>query len=210
MLRIAVLISGGGTTLKNLIEAQSSPGANFEIALVIASSPSAGGIEFAKQASIPFQVVVAEKSDAHSVNFSHAIFSAIEDSQIELVVMGGFLKLLPIPDHFADRVINIHPSLIPAFCGQGFYGLKVHQSVLDFGCKLTGCTVHFVDNQFDHGPIIAQRAVPVKSGDSAESLQQRVFAAECELYPQVITAFANQQIQRDGRWVALNVPAQSE
>jgi phosphoribosylglycinamide formyltransferase-1 len=120
-----------------------------------------------------------------------------------LVVMAGFLKHVPIPADFENRVINIHPSLIPAFCGHGMYGLKVHQAALDYGAKVSGCTVHFVDNQYDHGPIIGQWPVPVADDDTAETLQARVFAAECAAYPAVLAALAQGQIsvrERKVRW----------
>ncbi len=121
------------------------------------------------------------------------------EHEVQLVVMGGYLDYLQIPASFTNRVVNIHPSLIPAFCGHGFYGLRVHQSVLDYGAKLSGCTAHFVDNQFDHGPIIAQRSCPVMHDDTAESLQGRVFQLECELYPESIQAIAEGRVQADGR-----------
>ena len=109
--------------------------------------------------------------------------------------MGGFLKHVLIPPDFENRVINIHPALIPAFCGQGMYGLRVHEAVLDYGAKVTGCTVHFVDNQYDHGPIILQRTVEVLPDDTPESLQARVFAAECEAYPEALRLLASGRVQ---------------
>jgi phosphoribosylglycinamide formyltransferase-1 len=117
--------------------------------------------------------------------------------------MGGFLRQLSIPDDFENRIINIHPSLIPSFCGKGNYGSLVHQGVLDYGCKLTGCTVHFVDDDYDHGPIIAQASVPVEASDDVKSLAKRVFEAECELLPQVINQIAAGQVKVDGRCVVV-------
>ena len=189
--RIAVLISGGGTTLKNPIDRISDGSLDVEIGLVVSSSSKAGGLEFAQEAGIPY-VVIPKKEQATDEEFSEQVFGAIRRAHIDLVVMGGFLKHVLIPDDFENRVINIHPSLIPAFCGHGFYGLRVHQAVLDKGCKITGCTVHFVDNEYDHGPIIAQVPVPVEIGDSSESLQKRVFHQECEIYPQVIQMLATE------------------
>ena len=119
-------------------------------------------------------------------SYSRAVFDPIRKREIDLVVMGGFLKHVLIPADFENRVINIHPSLIPAFAGAGFYGLKVHSAVLAKGCKVSGCTVHFVDNEFDHGPIIEQVAVAVEKGDTPEVLQKRVFDVECSVYPEVI------------------------
>ncbi|HMP81035.1 MAG TPA: formyltransferase family protein, partial [Pirellulaceae bacterium] len=123
---------------------------------------------------------------------------------IDWVVLGGFLKRLTIPPDFTHRVVNIHPSLIPAFCGQGFYGSKVHRAVLDYGCKLSGCTVHFVDDLYDHGPIIAQVSVPVKHDDTVESLAARVFVQECELYPRVLNQLAKDCIRVEGRHTVIN------
>ncbi len=117
--------------------------------------------------------------------------------------MAGFLEHLLIADDFQSRVINIHPSLIPAFSGKGFYGHRVHQAALDYGVCISGCTVHFVDNEFDHGPIIAQRCCPVMPGDSADSLQKRIFEVECELYPAVIAAIARGNVKLTGRTVMI-------
>ena len=201
---VAVLISGGGTTLKNLLDWQNAGKAEFQVALVISSSENAGGLQFAEQAGIPSCVISKQKSDTGSQAFSEAIFQRCDLAEVRYVVMGGFLKLLPIPDRYEDRVINIHPSLIPAFCGKGFYGNRVHQSVLDYGCKVSGCTVHLVDNQFDHGPILAQATVEVRDGDTAAILQQRVFDRECELYPEVLNQISVGGLQRQERWVTLS------
>jgi phosphoribosylglycinamide formyltransferase-1 len=184
-LPIVVLISGGGTTLRNLITVHATGNLPVEFRLVISSRQQAGGIAIARSAGIPTQVIRPQDyPDAKS--YSDANFAAIRGVGGRLVVMGGFLKHLLIPADFVERIINIHPSLIPAFCGAGMYGLRVHQAVLDFGAKISGCTVHYVDDQYDHGPIIMQRAVPVFQDDTAETLAARVFAAECELYPEAI------------------------
>ena len=168
-LKIAVLISGGGTTLKNLIDRINAGSLNASVELVISNNPKAGGLDHAKRALINSEVISHKRFDDRQA-FSNAIFSSIQNSGADLVVMGGFLRQLSIPAQFENRIINIHPSLIPAFSGKGFYGTRVHQGVLDYGCKLTGCTVHFVDDEYDHGPIIAQQSVPVESGDNAKSL----------------------------------------
>jgi len=126
------------------------------------------------------------------------------DQKPDLIVMGGFLRRLNIPAEYQNKIINIHPSLIPSFCGKGNYGSRVHQAVIDYGCKLTGCTVHFVDDEYDHGPIIAQRSVPVKNDDSVKTLAARVFDAECELLPEVITKIAAGAVSLRGRTVQIN------
>ena len=201
-LKIAVLISGGGTTLKNLIDRIDDGSLNATVERVISNNAKAGGLEHAKNASIESEVISHKDFDDRQ-SFSEAIFTSIRKSGAQLVVMGGFLRQLSIPDDFENRIINIHPSLIPAFCGKGFYGTKVHQGVLDYGCKLTGCTVHFVDDQYDHGPIIAQQSVPVESEDDARTLAARVFAAECELLPAVINLISVGSVNVDGRCVVL-------
>lgn len=183
--RIAVLISGGGTTLKNLLDRIDAGQLNVQISLVVSSSAKAGGIRFAQDHDIPVAIIPKKKEDSDQ-EFSRNVFDAIDKYEVQLVVMGGFLKHLLIPARYENRVVNIHPSLIPAFCGAGFYGMRVHQAVLEKGCKVSGCTVHFVDNEYDHGPIIAQVPVLVENDDTPESLQKRVFQAECELYPRVI------------------------
>jgi phosphoribosylglycinamide formyltransferase-1 len=121
------------------------------------------------------------------------MFDAIRRSGARWVIMGGYLEHLLIPNDFENRVVNIHPSLIPAFCGKGMYGLRVHQAAIDFGVKISGCTVHFVDNQYDHGPILLQRACEVLEGDTAETLQKRVFELECEALPEAIARIAMAQ-----------------
>lgn len=202
-MRITVLISGGGTTLRNLLKVHSAGQLKVEFARVISNRADAGGLAIAKQHAIPSSVIPHQQFDS-ATDFSTAVWNEIEAAQTDLVVMGGFLRKLDIPDTFTNRVINIHPSLIPSFCGKGFYGNKVHQGVIDYGCKLTGCTVHFVDNQYDHGPIIAQSAVDVLPEDDAQTLAARVFEAECQLYPRVIQAIANGDIQVVGRKVRWN------
>lgn len=183
--RAVVLISGGGTTLKNLVRRKEEGTLQCEFAGVISSNRRSPGLAFANASDIPARAV--DWRDAASpMHFSEQIWEQIEEWNAGWIIMGGFLRPLQIIDSFENRVINIHPSLIPSFCGKGFYGLRVHQQVLDFGCKVTGCTVHLVDNEYDHGPIIAQQAVDVRPDDTAESLAARVFAVECQLYPDTL------------------------
>lgn len=199
-LPIAVLISGGGTTLHNLLLQQGDSALDVDFRLVVSSKASARGVIIAQQNNIPTEVISKRQFDC-AQSHSEAVFGQMRARGIELVVMGGYLDYLLIPNDYHNRVVNIHPSLIPAFCGQGFYGLHVHQAVLDYGAKLSGCTVHYVDNQFDHGPIIAQRACPVLHDDTAESLQARVFQLECQLYPETIQAIAQGRVWANGRSV---------
>lgn len=201
-LPIAVLISGGGTTLRNLIEQQRTRQLPIDIRLVISSSPQAKGLQFAAEAQIPARVV-EKKKGLSAGDYEAQMFEPCRAAGAKYVVMAGFLKHVPIPADFENRVLNIHPSLIPAFCGQGMYGLKVHQAVLDYGAKVTGCTVHFVDNHYDHGPIIGQWPVPVQDDDTAETLQARVFAQECRAYPAVLRALAEGRVSIKGRCISV-------
>jgi len=201
-LRVAVLISGGGTTLRNLIEKINAGQLDAEIPLVVSSTPSAGGLRHAEKADIP-TVVVKRKDFDSAEQFSTAIFDHCREAGVDLVVLGGFLKQLVVPADFINRVVNIHPALIPSFCGEGFYGRHVHQAVLEYGVKLSGCTVHFVDNEYDHGPVILQRAVPVLDDDTPETLASRVFEAECEAYPEVLRLIAAGRVTPEGRRVRI-------
>lgn len=200
--RIAVLISGGGTTLRNLIERIEAGTLDAEILLVVASTSKAGGLQFADRADIPSAVVRRHDFDSQDA-FSAALFDRCRQAGVDLVVMGGFLKRVTIPDDFANRVINIHPALIPSFCGEGMYGHFVHEAVLDYGAKVSGCTVHFADNQYDHGPIIVQKTVPVFDDDTPQTLAARVFEAECEAYPEVLNLIAAGRLTLDGRRVRI-------
>ncbi len=199
-LRIVVLISGSGTTLKNLLAKKSAGELDTEIKLVISSNAKAPGLEIASAAGIP-TMVLRPKDSPTPAAYSEAIFSACRDQDVDYVVMGGFLAYVPIPPDFENRVLNIHPALIPAFCGKGYYGQHVHEAVLEYGVKLSGCTVHFVDNQYDHGPVVLQRTVPVLDDDTPESLAARVFAAECEAYPEALKLLGSGRVTMDGRRV---------
>jgi len=199
-LRLAVLISGGGTTLRNLLDKIASGDLDATIELVISSNPRAGGLQYAVEAGVATRIV-ERRGAGDDAAFSRAVFDACRSTECHLVVMAGFLKFVAIPADFEWRVVNIHPALIPAFCGQGFYGQHVHQAVLDYGAKLSGCTVHFVDNQYDHGPIILQRAVEVLEGDTSASLAARVFEAECQAFPDALRMIASGQLRASGRRV---------
>jgi len=204
-LRIVVLISGGGTTLRNLLAKIAAGELDVQVALVISSNPSAGGLQFAREAEIPTKVFDRREFDSIAA-YSAGLFDACRAVSPDLIVMGGFLKLIEIPPDFENRVINIHPALIPAFCGKGFYGHRVHEAVLEYGAKLSGCTVHFVDNRFDHGPILLQRSVPVLADDTPAALAARVFAAECEAYPEALRLIAAGRVSIDGRKVRVWEP----
>ena len=200
-LRLAVLISAGGTTLQNLIDRIAQGRLNAEIVTVLSSRPEVYGLVRAQQAGLPHEVV-ARKGKTRE-QFGHAMYERIRAVNADLVCLAGFLEFLPIPPDFAHRVINIHPSLIPSFCGKGFYGHHVHEAALTAGVKVTGCTVHFADNEFDHGPIIIQKTVSVQDDDTAETLGQRVFEAECEAFPEAIELIAAGRVQVVGHRVRI-------
>jgi phosphoribosylglycinamide formyltransferase-1 len=193
VLKIAVLISGAGRSLQNLIQRIDRGELNADIRLVVSSRASAGGLDIARSHHIPVHIMPRKAFDRPE-SHRDAIFAAIRDSQVDLVVMAGYLQHLLIPDDFKCRVINIHPSLIPEFCGKGCYGDRVHAAVLDAGVSTTGCTVHFVDNQYDHGPIILSRRVKVLPKDTPQTLAQRVFAEECKALPEAIRLIAQRRL----------------
>jgi phosphoribosylglycinamide formyltransferase-1 len=203
--KIAVLISGGGTTLKNLLDKIAAGRLTVTISLVIASNPKAGGLRYAQEAKIS-ALVLEQKCFPDQEAYSREIFESCRKHGVELVVMGGFLKQLTIPADYANRVVNIHPGLIPAFCGKGYYGHHVHEAVLEYGAKLSGCTVHFADNEYDHGPVILQQAVPVLSDDTPDTLAARVFQAECEAYPEALQLIAEGRVKLEGRKVRILPP----
>ncbi len=199
-IRLVVLISGGGTTLVNLAGQIQTGQLTAEIPLVIASRPTCGGIEKSRAAGLTCEVIT-RKSFPSVEDFSAAIFQRCRDVEADLVICGGFLALLRIPADFQQRVMNIHPSLVPAFAGQGYHGSHVHAGVLERGCRISGCTVHFVDDEYDHGPIIVQRAVPVLDDDTPDTLAARVFEQECLAYPEAIRLFATGKLEIQGRRV---------
>ncbi len=202
-LRLSVLISGRGRTLENLLTRSADGRLLADVVQVISSTPRAEGLRFASEFSVAAETI-SPKKFSQLRDFSQAIFARCAEVQADYVVMGGWLKLLWIPPEFALRVLNIHPSLLPAFGGQGYYGMRVHQAVIDYGVKISGCTVHFVDNQFDHGPIIAQKAIAVDEDETPETLALRVFGEECELYPEVLNRLALGQFSLAGRRVRLS------
>ena len=201
-LRLAVLLTGSGTTLENLFVRREQGELPVEFAAVLASRPDAFGLERARKRGVPV-AVVERKRFILPEEFSEAVFEALKPHHPDLVCLAGFLSLLKIPPEYENRVLNIHPALLPSFGGKGYYGNKVHEAVLKAGCKVSGCTVHFVDNEYDHGPLAAQKAVEVREDDTLESLAQRVQEAERELYPRVIRLFAEGRLKVEGRRVQI-------
>jgi phosphoribosylglycinamide formyltransferase-1 len=207
-LRLGVLVSGGGTTLQNFIDRCGDGRLRAEVVLVLASSKDAYALERARQAGIPAQWV-SRKEAGSCAEFSRRLFDALRPARVDLVCLAGFLQLIEVPDDFRGRVMNIHPALIPAFCGKGYYGRHVHEAVLASGVKVSGCTVHFADNEYDHGPIILQRPVPVLDDDTPETLARRIFAEECEAYPEAIRLYAEGRLRLEGRRVRIEAQNQS-
>ncbi len=212
-LPIAVLISGTGRTLKNLIDRVEAGKLDVDIRLVVSSSERARGLQYADQNNIPIAIVKSSEFKTKE-EFSETVFDACRKAKVEYVVMAGYLKLLAIPEDFANRVLNIHPSLIPSFCGENYYGRRVHDAALQRGVKFSGATVHFVDNEYDHGPILMQRIVPVYDTDTVDSLSDRVlYEAEFVVYPEALQALAERRVEfveeRGVFRVRVNEPKQS-
>ena len=205
MINIAVLVSGGGTNLQALIDAQQAGKIeNGRIALVVSSNPNAYALERAAKADIP-TAVLQRKDLGTADSYAGALDTLLREKGIGLIVLAGFMTVLP--DSFCrlyeNRIINVHPSLIPSFCGEGYYGLRVHEAALAKGVKVTGATVHFVSEVVDGGAIIAQKAVEVEEGDTPEVLQRRVMEqAEWILLPQAVSDFCAGRLTVRGAWVA--------
>ncbi|MCH7960256.1 MAG: phosphoribosylglycinamide formyltransferase [Candidatus Hydrogenedentes bacterium] len=201
-LKLAVLLSGSGSTFQNFLECIEHGTLDAEVVCVVASRTDAFGLERARKAGVP-ALVVARKSFSDTVTFSDAVWNEIGPFEPDLVALAGFMCLLHVPEAYTNRMMNVHPALIPAFCGKGMYGHRVHEAVLKSGVDTTGATVHFVDNEYDHGPIILQEEVPVHEGDTAESLAARVQAVERELYPRVVQLFAEDKLVVTGQQVQI-------
>jgi formyltetrahydrofolate-dependent phosphoribosylglycinamide formyltransferase len=204
-LRLAVLFSGGGRTLENLVLESRAGRLPAEVVLAVSSSPTAGGIERAARLGIPCRTI---ERTGGTAELTARVLAACDEARAELACLAGWLKLLaPIPDRWKGRMLNIHPALLPSFAGKGFYGDRVHQAVLDSGVKLSGCTVHFCDDEYDHGPIVLQRACPVLDEDDVHSLADRVFEEEKIAYPEAIRLFASGRLKVDGRRVRIRSKA---
>ncbi|MCX5649496.1 MAG: phosphoribosylglycinamide formyltransferase [Planctomycetota bacterium] len=209
-IRIGVLLSGSGRTLENILNhiQDGSLKGLAEVAVVIASRPGIRGIEIALAAGVPAHVIRRNPGAPGSVQaYSDAMVARLDERKVNLVCMAGFLSYWVIPARYLGRVMNIHPALLPAFGGEGMYGHHVHEAVLARGCKVSGCTVHFVNNTYDDGPIVLQRAVPVRAEDTPDDLAARVFEQECIAYPEAIRLFAEGRLRIEGRKVHIDDPA---
>ena len=199
-LRIAVLLSGEGTSLDNLCERIEAGEVPAQVVVVIASKTTAGGLERARRRDIP-AVAVPRTRHPEVKEFNDAIHQVLARYDVELVALLGFLSPFELRGLYEGRAINVHPALVPAFSGQGFYGRRVHEAVLEAGVKLTGATVHFVDAEYDHGPIILQEALPVRDDDTPETLATRIQALERRLIPEAIRLIAEGRLRIEGRGV---------
>lgn len=196
MVNIGVLISGGGTNLQAVIDGCENKTINGKVKVVISNKAEAYGLERAKKHNIK---AICEKDE-------DKIIEILKENEIELVILAGYLKIVSpkLVNEYRNRIINIHPSLIPAFCGKGYYGAKVHQGVIDYGVKVTGATVHFVDEGADTGPIIMQKTVKVKQNDDAKKLAARVLEVEHEILTKSISMFCEKKLNVQGRRVYIN------
>jgi formyltetrahydrofolate-dependent phosphoribosylglycinamide formyltransferase len=199
-LRLGVLISGGGRTLLNILECIQRGQLNAEIVVVVSSLSTVAGVERARAAGLPVKVI--RRKDYRDIEaFSARLEEDLVAAGVDLVVQGGWLCLWKISPRYENRVMNIHPALLPCFGGKGMWGHHVHEAVLSAGCKVSGCTVHFCTNEYDRGPIIVQRTCPVQDDDTADTLAERVFEQECLAYPQAIRLFAEDRLQIEGNRV---------
>ena len=203
--RLGVLISGGGRTLQNFLDRSEAGTLAARVVKVISTRADAYGLVRARDHDVPTAVISRKDFDS-TEELSEAITQEMAGAQVDLIAMAGFLCLYRIPARYRGRVMNIHPALLPRFGGKDFYGDRVHQAVLDCGCKVSGCTVHFADNEYDHGPIIVQKAVAVQEDDDAHSLADRVFQKELEAYPEAINLFARGRLRVQGRIVRVLPP----
>jgi formyltetrahydrofolate-dependent phosphoribosylglycinamide formyltransferase len=202
-LRLGVLLSGGGRTLENLLQHIRAGNLAAEVVVTIASRPNIRGIQVSQAAGIPTHLV--RPRDYGNVEaYSDALIALLDKAKADLVLLAGFLSYWIVPERYLGRVMNIHPALLPAFGGKGMYGHHVHEAVLARGCKVSGCTVHFVDNEYDAGPIVLQRTVPVYAEDTPDDVADRVFEQECLAYPEAIRLFAEGRLRIDGKVVHID------
>ncbi len=203
-MKLAVFVSGKGTNLLNIIKKNRDGFLRSEVVLVI-SDRDCEAIENSEREGIRTKVA-DPRNFADEMEFGNALVEALNNSEADFIVLAGYLKKVPniVVKKFANRIINVHPALLPSFGGKGMYGMKVHQAVIDYGCKVSGATVHLVDAEYDHGPVVLQRCVPVSEDDSPETLASKIHKLEYELLPEAIKLFENNEIKMEGRRVTLS------
>lgn len=195
-LRVCVLASGRGTDFFSLIKGSHKPGSGYRIALLITNNPQAGAIAKAVEYDIPYKYI-SRKDFGRREDFLASFLAILQEYNVEFIALAGYLRKIPpeVIREFPRRIINIHPALLPSFGGKGMYGEAVHKAVLEAGCRVSGVTVHIVDEEYDRGGIVAQRAVPVEEDDTPDTLAKRVLEEEHQLYPQIVSWFANGRVK---------------
>lgn len=203
LLRIGVLLSGGGTTMVNIQKEIDAGNLNAEIVQVISSLSTVRGVDLAKGMGLPLEIV--RRKDFNDIeSFSNGIAEVMDAAKVDLIVQAGWLCLWRIPDNYENKVMNIHPALLPSFGGKGMWGHHVHEAVLKAGCKVSGCTVHFATNEYDAGPIIVQKGCAVRDGEDADALAADVFQQECVAYPMAIKLFSEGKLRVEGGIVKIS------
>ncbi len=202
-MKLAVFVSGRGTNLLNIIKKHEDGFLRSEVALVI-SDHQCEAIESSRNAGIRTKVIDPKDFSAE-IEFGKSLLSNLKEAEIDFVVLAGFLKKIPdiVIENFRNRIVNIHPALLPSFGGKGMFGMKVHQAVIDYGCRVSGVTVHIVDTEYDHGPVVLQKCMMVDSSDTAEMLARKIHQVEYEILPQAIKLFEENRIKIEGRKVFL-------
>lgn len=201
-MNLCVLASGRGSNLKSIIRSQKSGKISSKVAIVISNNSNSGALNIAKANQIP-GFHLSQKMFASEIDYVKRFLELLRSYNIDLIILAGYMKLIPaeIVRKYKNRILNIHPALIPSFCGKGLYGLKVHEAVLNYGVKVTGVTVHLVDEEYDTGPVVLQKTVKVKDGDTPDSLQKRVLKWEHKAYPEAIKLFESKKFNIEGRKV---------
>jgi formyltetrahydrofolate-dependent phosphoribosylglycinamide formyltransferase len=203
-LRIAVLASGRGSNFQAILNNIKKGHLDASIQVVISNKASAGALEIARNNGI-LAIHISKKQFPEQELFDKQLLSILNEHGVNFVVLAGYLKMLSpiVVRNFKNRMLNIHPALLPSFGGKGMYGIHVHQAVLDYGCKVSGVTVHLVDEEYDTGPPVLQRCVPVQDDDTPESLAQRILKVEHQIYTEALQLFAQDRVEIDGRWVRI-------
>jgi len=203
-MNLAVFVSGSGTNLQAIIDAVAEGKLSAKIRLVLSSRADAFALRRAEKHGIPTVYLSSKEFDSRE-KFVRAMMETLQRHQVDFIALAGYMRRVPpeVVQKFKNRITNIHPALLPAFGGKGMYGIRVHRAVIEYGCKVTGVTVHIVDEEYDHGPIVAQRCVPVLDDDTPETLAARVLEVEHQLYPEVLQLFAEGRVIVEGRRVKI-------
>lgn len=201
-MNLCVLASGWGSNLNSIIHSRKNGKIISDVVLVISNNSASNSLNIARENQIP-AVHLSAKQFGSDEEYENRFFELLKQYKVDMIILAGFMKMIPIKivREYKNRILNIHPALIPSFCGKGFYGMKVHEAVLEYGAKVTGVTIHLVDENYDTGPIVLQRTVPVNDDDTAETLQKRVLEVEHEIYPEAIKLFETKKFNISGRRV---------